>query len=326
MPKVSVLIASYNMARYLPQAIDSALMQDYPDFEVIVLDDGSSDGTVEVARSYGSRVRYHWQPNSGVANAYNALLHLAEGEYLQHLDADDVLMPGALRKLAGLLDAHPSVGLAHGAALVIDSTGKVYDKRHVPGWIAKMGVVPSEAAFKELLRGCHITTSTVMLRRSVLDTVEMFDQRAVPGEDWDMWMRVAAEYDVAFTPEVVAHYRIHPTSITSGYTVENVLASHLFTLDRLFAAPDFRHANLKPYAYACLDRTIALIAARTRKRRACVSRLASAVRRCPGTTFDRETAGVVYEAAKSLLPAQMISLGRRIRRRDVAARRLEGQA
>jgi hypothetical protein len=165
-----------------------------------------------------------------------------------------------------------------------------------------------------------------MLRRSAIDGMRWFDQRAVPGEDWDMWMRIAAGHDIAFEREVVAHYRIHPTSITSGYTVESVLASHLFTLDGIYGDTAFHYRNTRGYAYACLDRTIALIAARTRKRAQCAGRMLAAVLKSPRILLERETVGVLYEGAKSLLPTQLISLGRKIRHRDVAVRRLEQQA
>lgn len=324
MRKVSVLIATYNMAEYLPLAIDSALRQDYPDFEIVVVDDGSTDSTPAVAAAYGDRIRYHRQANTGVAGAYNTLLNLAGGDYLHHLDADDLLLPGALRRLAALLDDNPSVGLAYGAALVIDSNGRVYDRRHTPRWIEKQRIVPSAGAFKELLHGCHITTSTVMMRRSVLETVTSFQSDCVPGEDWDMWMRVAAQYDLAYEPETIAHYRVHPTSITAGYTVDRVLASHENTLARIFSDPAFRYAPLRGYAFACLDRTVALTAARLRDRRMFARRLASALRKSPGLLLERETLGVACEGLKTLLPRPLLAAGRKIRHREVATRRREG--
>lgn len=315
MPKVSVVIAAYNMANYLPLSLDSALAQDYPDFEVIVLDDGSTDNTRDVVASYGDRVRYHWQPNQGVAVAYSNLLLLAAGDYIHHLDADDILLPGALKRLAAILDDHAEVGLAYGMAPIIDATGRVYSRRKAPRAFERLGVIHPGAAFKELLRGCHITTSTVMLRKSVLETVAPFQPQAVPGEDWDMWMRVAAEYALAYTTEPIAQYRIHDASITAGYTVEKVLASHQFTLGRIFSDPHFRFAHLRSYAYACHDRTIALTAARGRERGVFARRLLSALRRHPGMIAQRETMGVLYEGAKAFVPSPLIAAGRRMRGR-----------
>lgn len=314
MPKISVIIAAYNMAEYLPLAIDSALVQDHPDFEVVVLDDGSTDNTREVVERYAGGVRYAWQANQGVAVAYNNLLEMADGEYVHFLDADDTLCAGALTRLAALLDEHAAVGLAYGAANVMDSAGRVYDKRTAPSHFERMRLVPSQAAFRELLRGCHITTSAIMLRKSVFETVAPFQQAAVPGEDWDMWMRVAAEYDLAYVPDTVANYRVHGTSITSAYTSDRVLASHEFTLRNLYEDPKFKFAATRRYATACLERTVALVAARGRMRRRFAGRLFAALRMHPALLLERNTVGVIYEGLKTLVPAPLISAGRRVRR------------
>ncbi len=315
MPKVSVLISTYNRADYLKMALDSALMQDYPDFEIVILDDGSTDNTAEVVREYkDERIRYYWQPNQGVARTYNRLMELGEGEYFHHLDNDDVLIAGALTKLVALLDANPTAGLAYGEAPVIDAVGRVYSHRKAPARLAKMGLIPSKVAFKELLRGCHITTSTVMMRKSCLERIEPFQPEAVPGEDWDFWLRLAAEYDIVYCPEPIAYYRIHLNSITGAYNVEKVLESHEFTLRRIFADPTFRYNHLKNYAYACLERTLALVAARGRRRPAVASHLVRAIRRRPSMLFERDTAGVTYEGLKSLLPTNLVAVGRKMRR------------
>jgi glycosyltransferase involved in cell wall biosynthesis len=314
MARVSVIIAAYNMAEYLSAAIDSALAQELPDTEIIVLDDGSTDSTDKVVRAYGSRVRYHRQPNQGVAAAYNRLLELAEGEYVHFLDADDMLAPGALAHLADLLDNNPGAGLAYGAADVMDRDGRVFARRDVPRELARRVAVPSEVAFKHLLRGCHITTSTVMVRRSVLDVVQPFQAGAVPGEDWDMWLRIAAEFGIACTPETVCSYRVHGSSITSAYNTERVLRSHLFTLGRLFSPPNFRFAHHKGYAYACLDRTLSRVAARGRDRGGFAARFFASLRKSPRLAFERETIAVAWEGLKAMLPAAVVSAGRRVRR------------
>jgi glycosyltransferase involved in cell wall biosynthesis len=315
MPKVSVLISTFNRTDYLRMALDSALAQDYPDFEIVILDDGSTDNTADVISEYSDpRIHYHWQPNQGVARTYNRLMELGEGEYFHHLDNDDILMPGALTTMAALLDANPSAGIAYGEAPVIDSIGRIYSHRRVPKNLAAKGLVPSVVAFKELLSGCHITTSTVMMRRSVLYRVAPFQPEAVPGEDWDFWLRIAAEFDVVCTPQSIAYYRIHSNSITGAYNVEKVLASHEFALGKIFADPAFKHNHLKGYAYACLERTLALVAARGRRRFDVGNHLVRALLRRPGFAFERETLGVLYEGAKSLLPADLIAIGRKMRR------------
>ncbi len=313
MTKVTVAIASYNMAHYLPGAIDSALAQDHDDVEIVVVDDGSTDDTREIVSRYGRRVRYSYRENAGVANAYNRALELAKGDYVHFLDADDVLTPGTIQRLAALLDESPSAGLAHGDALVMDAAGEVYGTRGAPASFDGRRLIPSAEAFKELLRGCHITTSALMLRKSVLGKVTPFRQKSVPGEDWDMWLRVSAEYDVAHLPISACYYRVHDSSITSTYTVERVMRSHLYTLDTIFGNPTFRYGHLRDYAYACLDRTMARVAARARERRRFLSELRNALVRQPSLVFEGATLATVVEGLKAMVPSPVIRAGRRIR-------------
>jgi len=313
MTKVTVAIASYNMASYLPAAIDSALAQDHDDVEIVVVDDGSTDDTREVVSRYRRKVRYEYQENAGVANAYNRALELAKGEYVHFLDADDVLTPSTVDRLAGLLDESPSAGLAYGDALVMDAGSKVYGTRVAPGAFTGRRLISSGEAFKELLRGCHITTSAVMIRKSVLGKVTPFRQKAVPGEDWDMWLRVAAEYDMVHLPISACYYRVHDASITSAYTVERVMRSHLYTLDTIFGNPTFRYAHLRDYAYACLDRTIARVAARARERRRFIGELRNALVRQPSIALEGATVATVLEGLKTMVPAPVIRAGKRLR-------------
>ena len=313
MTKVTVAIASYNTANYLPAAIDSALAQDHDDVQLVVVDDGSTDDTREIVSRYGRKVRYVYQENAGVANAYNRALELAKGDYVHFLDADDVLTPSTVGRLAALLDKLPSAGLVHGDALVMDAGGEVHGTRVAPASFTGRRLIPSAEAFKELLRGCHVTTSALMLRKSVLDKVTPFRQKSVPGEDWDMWLRVAAEYDVAHLPISACYYRVHDASITSAYTVERVMRSHLYTLDTIFGNPTFRYAHLRNYAYACLDRTIARVAARARERRRFIGELRNALVRQPSIALEGATVATVIEGLKAMVPALVIRAGRRLR-------------
>lgn len=313
MTKVTVAIGTYNMANYLAEAIDSALAQDHDDIEVVVVDDGSTDETRGVVRRYGRKVRYVYQENGGVASAYNRALALAKGDYVHFLDADDVLTPSTIDRLAGLLDESPSAGMAYGDALVVDAAGKVYGTRVAPDSFTGRRLIPSAEAFKELLRGCHITNSAVMIRKSVLDRIPPFRPKAVPGEDWDLWLRVAAEYDVLHLPISACYYRVHNASITSAYTVESVMRSHLYALDTIFGNPTFRYAHLRGYAYACLDRTIARVAARARERRRFFGELRNALVRQPSIALEGATLAAVGEGLKSMLPEPLIRAGKQLR-------------
>jgi glycosyltransferase involved in cell wall biosynthesis len=314
MPKVSVVVAAYNMARYLPYTIESVLSQDYLDFEFIILDDGSTDATADVVRGYGDRVEYYYQPNEGVAQACSRVITLARGDYLHLLDADDALLPGALKRNVEMLDANPTAAIAYSDALVIDSDNNVIGRRTAPAWMSKAELVPSERAFRELLHGCHITNSTVMIRRAVTESMPLFQPHAVPGEDWDLWLRISSEHDLAYTRQPLGAYRVHDSSITSGYTVEMVADSHFRTIDRLFYQKDFRYKHLKSYAYACVERTVARVAARLRQRTEFAGYFADSLWRSPRIAFEHDTWGVALEGAKSLLPRRVITAGRSVKR------------
>jgi glycosyltransferase involved in cell wall biosynthesis len=314
MPKVSVVIASYNMARYLPHTIESVLSQDFDDFEVIILDDGSTDNTREIIAGYGDRIEYHYQENAGVAEACSRVIMLAHGDYLHLLDADDALLPHSLRRNVEMLEHNPTAAFAYSDALIIDSDGKVVGRRKAPAWMAKRELIRSERAFRELLHGCHITNSTVMIRREIAQSMPLFQAHAVPGEDWDLWLRITAEHDVAYTRQPLAAYRVHNRSITSGYTVDMVADSHFRTIDRLFYRKDFRHKHLKRYAYSCVERTVARVAGRLRNRTAFAGYFADSLRRSPQMAFEYDTWATAVEGAKSFVPRPFVSIGRTVKR------------
>lgn len=200
-PKVSVVIPTYNHGHFLSEAIQSVLDQTLKDWELIVVDDGSTDNTSEVVDSFNDyRVRYHRQENQGPAASLNKGLELASGEYVRFLDADDYLIPGSIRAQVELLDRNPRVALVYGQAYVMDGYGRVFDIRKSAWGHDSPVVIPSADAFRWLLRGCRICKSTVMLRKSALKRVGPFQIDSFLGEDWDVWLRIAAHYDLAYVP------------------------------------------------------------------------------------------------------------------------------
>jgi glycosyltransferase involved in cell wall biosynthesis len=313
MAKVSVLIPTHNMANFLPLALDSALAQDHDDIEIVVVDDGSTDNTAEVIRPYLPHVRYAWQEQQGVAPARNRALELVRGEYVRFLDADDALCPDTLSQQVDLLDRYPAVALVHGPAYIIDSRGKVQGMRRSPFPSDAPTVTPSARSFPQLLRGCDICTSTVMARMTALQRVGPFYQERVPGEDWDVWLRIAAYYDRAYIPRPLAYYRVHQNSATSGYALSSLVTSHVRTLRALFARPDFPYPQLENLAYACLDRTIARVAARLRHRGPFARYLVRALLSQPRLLLEGETWGTLYEGCKLLVPFPALEAVRQLR-------------
>jgi len=312
-PKVSIVIPTYNMAKYLPVALDSALSQGYPNIEVIVADDGSTDDTAEVLRPYLPHIRYFRQEQQGVAAARNRALELAQGEYVRFLDADDALCADALFTQVDLLNQYPQVALVHGPAYVIDSDGKVQGLRRSPLPNTDATVVPSAQAFRRLLRGCDICASTVMVRMTALRRVGSFQQESVPGEDWDMWLRFAAYYDQAYIAKPLGYYRIHQDSATARYTLSSFVDSHFHTLRVLFGRRDLPYVQLENLAYACLDRTTAHVAARLGHRGAFARHLSRGLRSQPRLFLEGETGNTLYEGFKLLVPFPALKAVRRLR-------------
>lgn len=203
-PLVSVIIPNYNYARYLAQAVDSALAQTYPSVEVVVIDDGSRDDSLEVLRGYGERVRWFAQTNAGVAAARNRGIEESRGEYLAFLDSDDVWLPEKLEKQMRRFLSDAELGLVHCGFVEIDAAGKL-GEQHLDGMEGR--VAPELLLLQRpvILGG----GSAVVVTKSAAREVGGFDLRLPPAEDWEFYYRVARAYKVGFVPEVLMRYRDH---------------------------------------------------------------------------------------------------------------------
>jgi glycosyltransferase involved in cell wall biosynthesis len=212
--RVSVVIPCYNQARFLGEAMESVLSQGYTDFEIIVVDDGSKDGTQEVAAGYAkesSRVRLVSQENRGLAAARNRGLAEARGEYVVFLDSDDRLVGGALEVGVRELEAHPECAFASGICRKITADGSV-----VPGW-EQFRVM--DDPYLELLRSCPVYVPAVMYRRSVFDAVGGFDTSYRAAEDYDLYYRILERFPVYCHDTLVAEIRRHEANMTRDRTL-----------------------------------------------------------------------------------------------------------
>ena len=188
MPRVSIIIPTYNCDQFLGRAIDSALSQSYTDYEVLVVDDGSTDDTPNVVAPYGQRIRYFHQGNRGVSAARNLALSHATGEFVAYLDADDMWYPEKLATQVAFLDIHQDCGLVHTEVSVIDEDDKII---HVHFNQETKRSVPHGVCLNDLLRRCHIQTLTVLERRQCLDRAGLFDERLPIAQDYHHWIKVA---------------------------------------------------------------------------------------------------------------------------------------
>jgi glycosyltransferase involved in cell wall biosynthesis len=206
-PLVSVVIPCYGQAHFLPDAIVSVLSQTYSNVEVIVVDDGSHDNVAAVvARHHG--VRYVRQANGGVSAARNTGIRESTGDFLVFLDADDLLLPGALQAGIECFDRRPDCRLAIGRFHRVDREGRLRSASQHPA--------PEEHYYRRLLRVNHIAMlATCMFSRHVIDEVGGFDETLHAAEDYELYLRVARGYPLQCHDTVVANYRL------SGHNASN---------------------------------------------------------------------------------------------------------
>jgi GT2 family glycosyltransferase len=206
-PQVSVIIPTYNCARYLPEAIDSVLAQTYRDFEIIVVDDGSTDDTPDVLARYGEAILVIRQPNQGRGAARNAGILAARGQYIAFLDADDLWLPEKLEKQVALLRARAGAGWVYSDHALLDANGGRGE-----GFLRLYGIRPAPDGGRmlpALLKACVAQTGTVVVRAECFRKVGLFDVSFRRSQDYDMWIRLACHFETACVDEVLALYRQH---------------------------------------------------------------------------------------------------------------------
>jgi len=214
-PTVSVIIPSYDHAAFVGAAVRSALDQSFGDLEVVVTDDGSTDGTADVVGRFDDpRVRLHVFPdNRGAAIAVNDTVERARGEFLCMLSSDDCFLPGKIERQVGFLRQNPGIAAVFGLPKLVDESGAPYAAE--PGSFAVFG-----APFRENLtsradwlrrfffKGNCLCHPTAMVRRSVFDAIGRFDPRLANLPDFDLWVRLCARFDIHVMPEELTAMRI----------------------------------------------------------------------------------------------------------------------
>jgi len=210
--KVSIIVPTYNRAHLVTETIDSILAQTVKDFELIVVDNESTDNTEEVIKSYtDGRIRYFQHQNNGlVAVNRNYGISKANGEYIAFCDDDDLWMPEKLERQVKLLDLNKELGLVYSDCYLIDENGNLKRDTLLSGSKLLRGNV-----FDKLFQSYNfIPMPTVMIRREVLSKVGGFDPKYIIAQDYDLWLRIAEHYPIDFTEEPLAKYRIHGGSVS----------------------------------------------------------------------------------------------------------------
>lgn len=225
-PKVSIVTPSYNQARFTEETIRSILLQGYPDLEYIIIDGGSTDGTVDIIRKYEKWLAY-WvsEPDRGQSDAINKGWRLAKGDILAYLNSDDTYMPGAVRTAAAFLSQNPDIGMVYGECNIIDEHGRLKRRFKTADFTiekvlcGKPSVIPQPSAF---------------IRRTTIDKVGLLDINMDMAMDLDLWVRIGLKHRIVYIRDVLASYRLHPETKTLSST-SPFLQNRLAILDKTFA-------------------------------------------------------------------------------------------
>ena len=234
--RVSVVIPAYNAARFLAETVQSVRQQTTPVHEIIIVDDGSSDDTAQVAQSLGGDIVYIRQANAGVSAARNRGIAEARGEIIAFLDADDLWLPEKVSKQLEIFLCHAEVALVAADRAEIDAQGglllnSLFKKQGLYALFAELDGNPIPQVLSFLVKINFIPTSSVMVRKSALAQIGVFDTAIRYGEDLELWARIASQYAISCLPEVLIHYRQHGNNATQA--TEKLLLDMVIVMKRI---------------------------------------------------------------------------------------------
>jgi glycosyltransferase involved in cell wall biosynthesis len=211
-PTVSVCIPTYNRRNYLEETLQSVFAQTYKGYEIVIVDDGSTDGTEEMIKQLGHNARYHWQENAGDAVARNKLIELAIGKYIAFLDSDDLLVPDAIERMVAVMQREAEPVIVYGPYLRIDQYGSVIGKskrKLYSGFVTKY-----------LFQDVFVHSCGSMFPKSVLEETGGFDTSLPVCSDYDLWLRLSLKYRFVALSKPTFKRRRHPGNL-SGRSVQN---------------------------------------------------------------------------------------------------------
>ncbi|MCP4613416.1 MAG: glycosyltransferase [Planctomycetes bacterium] len=213
-PKVSICIPTYNRKYYLKETLESISAQTYKDYDIIVVDDGSTDGTEDMIKQFDAPITYHWQENGGDAAARNKLIELAQGQYISFIDSDDLLFPDAIERLVKVMETEPDDVVAYGSYVRIDQDGSVYGK-------CKRKLF-SGSITKHLFQTIIVHSCGSMFPRKMLKDGVIFDTSLHVCSDYDLWLSLSMKYRFVALPDPTFKRRRHSGNL-STVSFENCL-------------------------------------------------------------------------------------------------------
>lgn len=234
MATVGVIIPAFNAARTLPIALESVASQTFDDWQILLVDDGSTDNTAQVVapflERFGPRIEYIKQENRGLPAARNAAIRASTTEFLALLDADDVWLPCRLEESVKILRERPQAGLAYGGIVSIDLEGRPTGTFEGNTQYAEGRIAP-----QIYMRKVALPCPTLTFRRSCIQQVGLFDETMRATEDRDLCLRIALRYEVAFVPRVIACYRVSPNSMTAD--PQRMFQAQMHFIEKNYGAP-----------------------------------------------------------------------------------------
>jgi glycosyltransferase involved in cell wall biosynthesis len=254
-PLVSVIIPTYNRGWIIKKAIDSVLFQDFNDFELIVVDDGSTDNTQNILNSYQKDIRVLQQNNQGVSAARNQGLSAASGRFLAFLDSDDIWLPKKLSRQVDFFSLNPDA--------LICQTEEIWMRNNVRINPKKRHKKPSGMIFEQSLALCLVSPSAVMIKRALFDEVGLFDETLPACEDYDLWLRISCLYPVHLidTPLIIKRGgHDDQLSASSGLdryrikAIQKIIESRLLSEEQYHAAVNTLKEKCAIYAAGCRKR------------------------------------------------------------------------
>jgi glycosyltransferase involved in cell wall biosynthesis len=212
MPRISVILPCYNGSSYIYDAIGSILDQTFPDFELIVIDDGSTDDSAEIIQTFDdSRIRFFQQRNQGLPATLNRAISLANGEYLARMDADDISLPARFERQVDFLEKHPEHGM-------VGTWASIWADRQKTSRFHRPATECSLLKFDLLFYNSIVHSSTMIRRKVFVECGEYATEETRQPQDYDLWSRMMRHYEMTNLPEVLHIYRETATSISATRT------------------------------------------------------------------------------------------------------------
>jgi glycosyltransferase involved in cell wall biosynthesis len=205
-PRITIITPSFNQSKYLEKTIQSVLEQDYPDLEYIVLDGGSTDGSVEIIKKYADRIAF-WEsrPDHGQSDAINKGFRRATGDIVSWINSDDVYAKGAFARVAGYFADHPDDDMVYGDCDLINEDGEMYARER-----------PGLFDLARFLERNYIPQPTVFLRRTSIEGDHLVDESFHYAMDYELWLRISGKHNIGYLPVTLARFRYHRASKTTA--------------------------------------------------------------------------------------------------------------